>query len=81
MAAPTTLHITGFAETLLALGEPLAESLTLEPGAEGELQLPTLAAAYRDIAGHAGFVADVAGWPAPSPVWSTRDASACACGC
>ena len=39
------LHITGFAETLLAQGEPLAESLTLEPGAEGELQLPTLATA------------------------------------
>ncbi len=54
------LHITGFAETLLALGEPLAESLTLEPGAEGELQLPTLAASHRDLAGHAGFVADVA---------------------
>ncbi|KIZ34245.1 MAG: hypothetical protein BCV62_16455 [Pseudomonas sp. K35] len=54
------LHITGFAETLLALGEPLAESLTLEPTSESELQLPTLAAAYRDIAGHAGFVADVA---------------------
>ena len=54
------LHITGFAETLLALGEPLAESLTLEPGAEGELQLPTLATSHRDLAGHAGFVADVA---------------------
>ena len=54
------LHITGFAETLLAQGEPLAESLTLEPGAEGELQLPTLAASHRDLAGHAGFVADVA---------------------
>ncbi len=56
------LHIAEFAETLLALGEPLAESLTLEPigDGDGELQLPTLAAAHRDVAGHAGFVADVA---------------------
>ena len=54
------LHIAAFAETLLTLGEPLAESLTLEPTGESELQLPTLATAYRDIAGHAGFVADVA---------------------
>jgi hypothetical protein len=54
------LHIAEFADTLLALGEPLAESLTLEPTGDGELQLPTLAAAYRDLAGHAGFVADVA---------------------
>ncbi len=54
------LHIAEFAETLLALAEPLAESLTLEPTGDGELQLPTLAAAYRDLAGHAGFVADVA---------------------
>ena len=43
----------------LALGEPLAESLTLEPSGDGELQLSTLAAAHRDVAGHAGFVADV----------------------
>ncbi len=54
------LHIAEFAETLLAQGEPLAESLTLEPSGDGELQLPTLAAAHRNIAGHAGFVADVA---------------------
>ncbi len=53
------LHIVEFAETLLALGEPLAESLTLEPSGDGELQLSTLAAAHRDVAGHAGFVADV----------------------
>ncbi|MBK3869439.1 DUF1826 domain-containing protein [Pseudomonas stutzeri] len=54
------LHIAEFAETLLALGEPLAESLTLEGTGEGELQLSTLASAYRGLAGHAGFVADVA---------------------
>ena len=54
------LHVGGFAETLLARGEPLAESLTLEPDADGEVQLAGLAANCRDIAGHAGFVADVA---------------------
>ena len=54
------LHIAEFAETVLALSEPLAESLTLEPSGDGELQLPTLAAAHRDVPGHAGFVADVA---------------------
>ena len=53
-------HIADFAQTLLALNEPLAESLTVEPDASGAVQLPTLAAAYRDIAGHAGFIADVA---------------------
>ncbi|QGZ29936.1 DUF1826 domain-containing protein [Stutzerimonas stutzeri] len=56
------LHIAGFAQTLLALGEPLAESLTLEPDADAEcdLQLRSLASGYRSLAGHAGFVADVA---------------------
>lgn len=54
------LHIAEFAETLLALGEALAESLTLEPVGEDEVQLPTLATAYRDLSGHAGFVADIA---------------------
>lgn len=53
-------HINDFAQTLLTLGEPLAESLTLEPDANGDVQLRSLAAAYQDIAGHAGFVADVA---------------------
>ena len=28
-------HIAGFAQTLMALGEPLAESLTIEPDANG----------------------------------------------
>ena len=81
------LHIVEFAEILLALGEPLAESLTLEPSGDGELQLPTLAAAHRDVAGHAGFVADVA-WLVlgrdsrqEKRGWSMRGASACACGC
>lgn len=53
-------HIAGFAQTLMALGEPLAESLTIEPDANGEVETLALATAYRDIAGHAGFVADVA---------------------
>lgn len=52
-------HIDDFAQTLLGLGEPLAESLTIEPDANGDVQMPSLASAYCDIAGHAGFVADV----------------------
>ena len=51
--------VTDFACALLALGEPLAESLTLEPDA-GDLRVLPLAESYWDIAGHAGFVADVA---------------------
>ena len=51
--------VTDFACALLALGEPLAESLTLEPDSD-DLRTPPLAEAYQDIAGHAGFVADVA---------------------
>lgn len=54
------LHIREFTETLLALGEPLAESLTLDVGRDADVRLTGLAAAYRDIAGHAGFVTDVA---------------------
>lgn len=53
-------HIADFAHTLLALDEPLAESLTVEPDAHGASHMPTLAAAYQGIAGHAGFIADVA---------------------
>jgi hypothetical protein len=53
-------HIAGFAQTLMALGEPLAESLTIEPDANGGVETLALATAYRDIAGHAGFVADAA---------------------
>lgn len=56
------LHIQDFAHGLLALGEPLAESLTLElADAEGEPDLAGLAAGFADLQGHAGFVADV-GW-------------------
>lgn len=53
-------HIADFAQTLLALEEPLAESLTVEPDIHGAVEMPTLAAAYQSIAGHAGLVADVA---------------------
>ena len=53
-------HISDFAQTLLALDAPLAESLTIEPDANGAVHITSLAAAYGDIAGHAGFIADVA---------------------
>lgn len=52
-------QIADFAQTLLALGEPLAESLTIEPDADGEVQMPSLAAAYQRIDGHAEFAADI----------------------
>ncbi|BAU77364.1 DUF1826 domain-containing protein [Metapseudomonas furukawaii] len=56
------LHIQGFANSLLALGEPLAESLTLElADADGEPDLSGLARGFADLEGHAGFIADV-GW-------------------
>ncbi|QEY65656.1 DUF1826 domain-containing protein [Metapseudomonas lalkuanensis] len=55
------LHVQGFANSLLALGEPLAESLTLElVVAESEPDLSGLAAGFADLEGHQGFVADVA---------------------
>lgn len=50
----------GFAQSLLALGQPLAESLTIEPDADGEIQPLALATAYRHIDGHADFMVDVA---------------------
>ena len=53
-------HIEDFARTLLSLGQPLAESFTLELDAAGEVApLHRLAAGYADLQGHAGFVADV----------------------
>jgi hypothetical protein len=53
------LRTTEFALALLALGEPLAESLTIEPDAAGDVHVPFLAARYQGLAGHTGFVADV----------------------
>lgn len=55
---PLAQNIADFVQALLALGEPLAESLMLEPAAN-DLPLPPLAEAYQDIAGHAEFVADI----------------------
>lgn len=52
--------IAGFAQTLLALGQPLAESLTTEPEVDGKIETFALANAYQHIDGHAEFVADVA---------------------
>ncbi len=55
------LHIHDFAGGLLALGDPLAESLTLDlADVEAEPNLATLAAGFADLEGHQGFIADVA---------------------
>lgn len=55
-------HVEGFARSLLALGEPLGESLTLglDP-AEAEPELSGLAAGFANLEGYQGFIADV-GW-------------------
>ncbi len=56
------LHVQGFANSLLGLGDALAESLTLELGAtDAEPDLGGLAARFADLEGYQGFVADV-GW-------------------
>ncbi|AOE88272.1 DUF1826 domain-containing protein [Pseudomonas sp. TCU-HL1] len=56
------LHVQGFANSLLGLGDALAESLTLELGAtDAEPDLSGLAARFADLEGYQGFVADV-GW-------------------
>ncbi|MDH4569730.1 DUF1826 domain-containing protein [Pseudomonas sp. BN414] len=56
------LHVQGFANSLLALGEPLAESLCVElQGMDDDPRLPSLAAGFADLEGYQGFVADV-GW-------------------
>lgn len=53
-------HIDNFADVMLSLQQPLAESLTLELLPDGEVPaLPGLAAAYADLQGYDGFVADV----------------------
>jgi hypothetical protein len=53
--------IADFATQLLALDEPLAQTLTLElPSADAEPDLSGLLAGYRDLPGHAAFIADVA---------------------
>ncbi|VEE18118.1 DUF1826 domain-containing protein [Ectopseudomonas mendocina] len=54
-------QIADFAETLLAQGEPLAQSMTLELAqADNEPNLAGLVAQYADLPGQAAFLADVA---------------------
>ena len=53
-------HIEDFGMLLLALNEPLAESMTLD--IKDDETLPDLGgftSAYADLEGHAGFIADV----------------------
>lgn len=52
--------IAHFAGALLALDEPLSESLTVKPDASGTVSMPSLATAYGGLAGYHEFVADVA---------------------
>lgn len=54
-------HINDFAALLLSLNEPLAESFTLSVGKDGQMPLlDGVASAYTDLAGHEGFIADLA---------------------
>lgn len=54
------LHIADFAEVLLSLNEPLAESLCIElPNEDADPDLKGLAAGFRDLEGYEGFVADL----------------------
>lgn len=54
-------QIEDFAEALLAQGEPLAQSMTLElPRPDCEPNLAGLVARYADLSGQAAFLADVA---------------------
>ncbi|WP_175653087.1 DUF1826 domain-containing protein [Pseudomonas sp. Marseille-P9899] len=54
-------HINDFATLLLSLNEPLAESFTLTIGKDGQMPpLDGVASAYTDLAGHDGFIADLA---------------------
>jgi hypothetical protein len=54
-------HIQGFANSVLDLGEPLAESLCIElQDIDDDPRLPSLAAGFGDLEGYQGFVADVA---------------------
>ena len=54
------LHIAEFGALLVALNEPLAESLVIELNSEdAEPNLRGLAPSYRDLEGYEGFIADV----------------------
>ncbi|MEI4519213.1 DUF1826 domain-containing protein [Pseudomonas sp. CCNWLW23] len=54
------VHIADFAQLVLSLNEPLAESLCLElPDEDAEPDLAGLAAGLRDLQGFEGFVSDL----------------------
>ncbi|WP_085686052.1 MULTISPECIES: DUF1826 domain-containing protein [unclassified Pseudomonas] len=54
------LHIAEFADLLLSLNEPYAESLCLElPDDDAEPDLTGLARGFRDLEGYEGFIADL----------------------
>jgi hypothetical protein len=54
------LHIADFAELLLSLNDPLAESLCIElPDEDADPDLGALAAGFRDLEGYEGFIADL----------------------
>ena len=54
------IHIAEFGSLLLALNQPLAESITLEmPTDESVPNLQGLAAGFSDLEGYAGFIADL----------------------
>lgn len=54
------VHVADFAQVLLSLGQPLAESLTLELQSDDDAPaLRGLAAAYADLQGYEGFICDV----------------------
>lgn len=54
------LHISQFADVLLSLNQPLAQSLCLElPEEDAEPDLIGLAAEFRDVQGYESFIADV----------------------
>src|SRR5476651_960582 len=52
-------HIEDFGALLLSLGEPLAESMTLDIKDDEEPNLRGLASGFTDLQGYDGFVADV----------------------
>lgn len=54
------VHVADFAQVLLSLGQPLAESLTLELQPDDDAPaLRGLAVAYADLQGYEGFICDV----------------------
>ena len=73
-------HLAAFASNLLAQGEPLAESLSIElvdPDAEPDLH--GLLAAIATCPARRRSWPTLPGWCAPMPACSMRGGSACAC--